>query len=182
MDFIKAAAMAKLGEMQGGGNDSDEEVQKKPETKPEAKPETKADDHEDLAKHEVSTAAEGKEVKEAQEVHEKVYKQGETVSDEDAGKAAGVEAFEKFEERGTGEKSDLMQMAMAEAMKLISGGKGEDKSTIIKNAVGMATKLFATKAAAGGEGGGGLAGLLSNPAVAGALQNPTVSGLLKNFM
>ncbi|KAK3828596.1 MAG: hypothetical protein J3Q66DRAFT_15394 [Benniella sp.] len=123
-------------------------------------------------------------MKEAQVLHDKVYKQGESVSDEDAGKAAGVEAFEKFEERGTGEKSDLMQMAMAEAMKLFSGGKGEDKSTVLKNAVGMATKLFATKMAAGGGegGGGGLAGLMSNPQVAAALQNPAVAGLLGKFM
>jgi hypothetical protein len=67
---------------------------------------------------------------------------------------------------------------------LFSGKGGGDKSTILKNAVGMATKLFATKAAAGGGsgGGGGLAALMSNPQVAAALENPTVAGLLKNFM
>ncbi|KAG0051232.1 hypothetical protein BGZ83_003983 [Gryganskiella cystojenkinii] len=143
------------------------------------------------------------EIHEAKAVHQKVYQEGAAASDEDLGKAAGVEAFhsyEKAEESGSsgGGQGQLIQMAMAEAMKMFSSGGGSDKGAVIQSAIAMATKLFMGKSGAGGggvaqlmsmfggkggEGGSsGLAGLMSNPQVAGMLENPAVSGMFKKFM
>ncbi|KAI8361301.1 hypothetical protein B0O80DRAFT_437241 [Mortierella sp. GBAus27b] len=136
--------------------------------------------------------AQDHEVQEANEAHDKVYNQSTYVTDEEAGKAAGAQAFKKAEAKaeetgGSVDKSDLATNAMAEVMKLIQGGKGgDDKSAMLKNAVTTAMKLFAAKKMAGGnvsEGGSNpLESLMGNPAVAGALSNPAVAGLLGKFM
>lgn len=144
----------------------------------------------------------------AKAAHEKVYQEGSTdVTDEDLGKAAGVEAFHAYqkeeasgEDRGSGGgQSQLIQMAMAEAMKLFSGGGGSDKGTVIQSAIAMAMKLFMGKS---GEGGGGVSSLMSMFSGGGgsggqggssggmgdmmgmlgqASQNPQVAGMLKKF-
>lgn len=168
-------------------------------------------------------------IHEASAVHDKVYNQGNTsdASDEELGKAAGVQAFKAYEqseskdddsdddeERGSGAggQGKLIQMAMAEAMKMFSGGGGQDKSTVVQSAIAMAMQLFAGKSGAGGGGvaqlmgmltgggkksgddddegsgkAGGMMGMLgqaaSNPQVASMLQsNPQVAGLLGKFM
>ncbi|KAG0252491.1 hypothetical protein BG011_006939 [Mortierella polycephala] len=147
-------------------------------------------------------------IHEAKAVHDKVYNQNASdVTDEDLGKAAGVEAFnsyERSEASGQGEgggQSKLVQMAMAEAMKMFSGGKGgeggQDKSAVIQSAIAMATKLFMGKS---GEGGGGVSQLMSMLQGGGktdgsqggsggmmgmlgqAAENPQVAGMLKKFM
>ncbi|KAF9109232.1 hypothetical protein BGX27_007838 [Mortierella sp. AM989] len=133
------------------------------------------------------------EIHEAQAAHQKVYKNGESASDDELGKAAAVEAFNEYEkaekeggERGGGQGT-LVAMAMAQAMKLLGGGNDDkDKSTILKSASEMAMKLFMGKSSgdgsSGGGSGGGLAALMSNPQVAGVLSNPQVSEMLKKFM
>ncbi|KAF9182486.1 hypothetical protein BGZ51_004713 [Haplosporangium sp. Z 767] len=127
-------------------------------------------------------------IHEAKAVHDKVYNQNASdVTDEDLGKAAGVEAFNAYERSEEssdrsegGGQSKLIQMAMAEAMKLFSGGKGgeggQDKSTIVQSAIAMATKLFLSKSGEGGSSGG-MMGMLSQ-----AAQNPQVAEMLKKFM
>ncbi|KAG0329544.1 hypothetical protein BGZ99_001546 [Dissophora globulifera] len=141
---------------------------------------------------------------EAKAVHEKVYQQGlkHEASDEELGKAAGVEAFHEYEkseatkEGEGGGQGQLIQMAMAEAMKMFSGGGGSDKSTVIKSAVAMAMQLFMGKSGAGGggvgqlmamfsgggkkegeESSGGMAGIMAQ-----ASSNPQVASLFKKFM
>ncbi|KAG0361081.1 hypothetical protein BC939DRAFT_479143 [Gamsiella multidivaricata] len=109
-------------------------------------------------------------IQDAKAAHEKVYKHGasEGVSDEDLGKAAGVQAFKEYErsssdesEGGGGGQGQLIQMAMAEAMKMFSGKGGSDKSAIIQSAIAMATKLFMGKSGAGGGGVSQLLAMLS---------------------
>ncbi|KAG0292215.1 hypothetical protein BGZ98_002675 [Dissophora globulifera] len=148
---------------------------------------------------------------EAKAVHEKVYQQGlkHEASDEELGKAAGVEAFHEYEKSEATEKGEgggqgqLIQMAMAEAMKMFSGGGGSDKSTVVKSAVAMAMKLFMGKSGAGGggvsdmmamfmgggkkggkeegeESSGGMAGMMGM--LGQASSNPQVAGLLKKYM
>ncbi|KAF8927578.1 hypothetical protein BGZ58_010298 [Dissophora ornata] len=139
---------------------------------------------------------------EAKAAHEKVYKQGNTdeASDEELGKAAGVEAFNAYQEKEevTGEsggQGQLIQMAMAEGMKMFSGGGGADKGAVIQSAIAMAMKLFmgASGAAGGGVsqlmsmfGGGGGGGDGESDGMAGMLgmaaSNPAVAGLLQKFM
>ncbi|KAF9934119.1 hypothetical protein FBU30_003400 [Linnemannia zychae] len=147
-------------------------------------------------------------IHEGKAAHEKVYNQGNTsdASDEEIGKAAGVEAFKAYErsnaeseERGeeSGGQGKLVQMAMAEAMKMFSGGGGQDKSAVVQSAIAMAMKLFAGKSGEGGggvaqlmgmlsgaggkgndsEGAGGMMGMLSQ-----AASNPQVSNMLAGFM
>ncbi|KAF8983910.1 hypothetical protein BGZ46_009261 [Entomortierella lignicola] len=118
-------------------------------------------------------------IHDARNAHEKVYKQGNTdeASDEELGKAAGVEAYhayEKKQEEGEDEgQPQLIQMAIQEGMKLFSSGGGQDKGAVIQGAIAMATKLFMSQGGLsmllkqfgggnGGEGGmGSMAGLMS---------------------
>ncbi|KAG0315349.1 hypothetical protein BG000_005235, partial [Podila horticola] len=132
----------------------------------------------------------------AKNAHDKVYKEGSEASDEELGKAAGVQAFTAYEEaersgESSGGQSQLVQMALAEAMKLFSGKggaeSGKDKSTVVQSAIAMAMKLFASKSGEGGASGGNpLLSMLSNPQVAGMLgkaaENPQVANMLKKFM
>jgi hypothetical protein len=141
-------------------------------------------------------------IHDANAAHKKVYQEGNTsdASDDELGKAAGVEAFKAYErseseesdrDGDSGGKSKLVQMAMAEAMKMFSGGGGQDKSAVIQSAVAMAMKLFAGKS---GEGGGGVAQLMSMLGGGGdskggamgmlsqAASNPQVADMLKKFM
>ncbi|KAI1320207.1 hypothetical protein EDD11_001812 [Mortierella claussenii] len=143
----------------------------------------------------------------ANAAHNKVYQQGDSqsVSDEDLGKAAGVEAFKAYEKseasdsdgESGGGQGKLIQMAMAEAMKLFSGGGGSDKSAVVQSAIAMATKLFMGKS---GESGGGVSQLIAmisgggkggdgeggSNALMGMLgkasENPQVADMLKKFM
>ncbi|GJJ73740.1 hypothetical protein EMPS_06098 [Entomortierella parvispora] len=142
----------------------------------------------------------------AKAAHEKVYQQGSgDVSDEDLGKAAGVEAYHAYQKQEAvaqsegesgGGQGQLIQMAMAEAMKLFSGAGGSDKSTVIQSAVAMAMKLFMGHSGAGGGGvsqlmsmfgGGGSSGGSSGGMgdmmgmLGQASQNPQVAGMLKQF-
>ncbi|KAG0205599.1 hypothetical protein BGX28_002804 [Mortierella sp. GBA30] len=152
-------------------------------------------------------------IHDAHNAHDKVYNQGnaEGASDDEIGKAAGVQAFKEYEkaeaqgseggERSEGGQSQLIQMAMAEAMKMFSGGKGQDKGAVVQSAIAMATKLFMGKSGSGGggvaqlmamlggaggksgnggESEGGSSGGMSN--VMGMLENPQVAGMLKKFM
>ncbi|KAF9904111.1 hypothetical protein EC991_003086 [Linnemannia zychae] len=146
----------------------------------------------------------------ASAAHDKVYNQGATsgASDEELGKAAGVEAFKAYEreksddddddnERSGGGQGKLVQMAMAEAMKLFSGGGGQDKSTVVQSAIAMAMQLFAGKSGAGGGGVAQLMGMLSGGGkkdgeeggsggmmgmLGQAASNPQVANLLSGFM
>ncbi|KAF9393087.1 hypothetical protein CPC16_002729 [Podila verticillata] len=165
--------------------------------------------HEDVKKalsSDIRPAGES-DVHEAKSAHDKVYKEGAETSDEELGKAAGVQAFSEYEQaERSGEESGgqgkLVQMAMAEAMKLFSGkggaASGSDKSAVVQSAIAMAMKLFAGKSGEGGgasavssllamvQGGGGkggeggtnpLMGMLSQ-----ASENPQVANMLKKFM
>lgn len=152
-------------------------------------------------------------IHEAKSAHDKVYKEGSEASDEELGKAAGVQAFSAYEQaeksgEGSGGQGQLVQMAMAEAMKLFSGkggsASGSDKSTVVQSAIAMAMKLFAGKSG-GNEGGGAsaavgqLMAMISGGGKGGeggdsngsnammgmlgqAAQNPQVANMLKKFM
>ncbi|KAG9071078.1 hypothetical protein KI688_008621 [Linnemannia hyalina] len=147
----------------------------------------------------------------ASAAHEKVYQQGNTAeaTDDELGKAAGVQAFKAYENSeddddesdrsGGGGQGKLVQMAMAEAMKMFSGGGGQDKGAVVQSAIAMAMQLFAGKSGAGGGGvaqlmamlggakkggddgeqggSGGMMGMLGQ-----AASNPQVSSMLKKFM
>ncbi|KAF9579956.1 hypothetical protein BGW38_003576 [Lunasporangiospora selenospora] len=186
MDFFKAAAQDYAKQKFAGGNDDDDHEVKQ--------------DAVNKVQNSGVAPPQDSEIHEAKAVHEKVYKQGNTddASDDELGKAAGVEAYNAYErsesERGEGGgKGDLMQMAMAEAMKMFSGGGGKDKSAVLQSAIAMATKMFMSKSGGSGggdSGSGGLAAILgqagSNPQVASMLgkaaENPQVADLLKKFM
>ncbi|KAF9386737.1 hypothetical protein CPB97_003378 [Podila verticillata] len=146
-------------------------------------------------------------IHEAKSAHDKVYKEGADASDEELGKAAGVQAYNAYEEaeksgEGSGGQGKLVQMAMAEAMKLFSGkggaDSGSDKSTVVQNAIQMAMKLFAGKSSEGGgassamalfamlQGGGSKGGEGGSNQLMGMLsqasENPQVASMLKKFM
>ncbi|KAF9572628.1 GTPase-activating protein [Mortierella alpina] len=143
-------------------------------------------------------SVEDPDVKQANEAHNKVYQQGNSqgASEDELGKAAAVQAFNEYEKQdesaksgGEGGQAQLVQMAMAEVQKLMSGGGGEggaqkDKSEVLKSAMGMAMKLIMSKAGGSGSGGdsGGLASLLQNSQLQSAMQNPQIQGMLSNFM
>ncbi|KAF9360128.1 hypothetical protein BGX26_010470 [Mortierella sp. AD094] len=143
-------AMAKLQEQMAGAGHSEEDVQVMHESITQVKESGVEPANED-------------EIHEAKAAHEKVYKQGNTddASDEELGKAAGVQAFHEYKKaqaedeeeggEGGGGQAQLLQMAMAEGMKMFSGGGGQDKGAVIQSAIAMAMKLFMSQS---GEGGG----------------------------
>ncbi|KAF8966989.1 hypothetical protein BGZ46_000271 [Entomortierella lignicola] len=172
-------------------------------------------DHEDKAVmhnslkdvHETGVAPpEESDLHEAKAAHEKVYAEraGSEASDDELGKAAGVEAFHAYEraessgETSGGGKGQLIQMAMAEATKMFSGNDGADKSAVIKSAIAMATKLYMGKSGEGGSGVNQLMAMFSGGGKDGesgsgkmndvmgmlgqASQNPQVASMLKKFM
>ncbi|KAK3831331.1 MAG: hypothetical protein JOS17DRAFT_817073 [Linnemannia elongata] len=204
MDFLKNMATEQLEKYAGrtADNDEDKEV-----LQSSAK-----------AVHESGVAPpQESDIHEANAVHEKVYQQGNTAgaTDEELGKAAGVQAFKAYENSESNDDSDdedrgsgggqgkLMQMAMAEAVKMFSGGGGQDKGAVVQSAIAMAMQLFAGKSGAGGGGvaqlmgmltggggkkggddddedggkAGGMMGMLGQ-----AASNPQVAGLLGKFM
>ncbi|KAF9973999.1 hypothetical protein BGZ73_002721 [Actinomortierella ambigua] len=114
----------------------------------------------------------------AKAAHDKVYKDDGDADDDELGKAAGTQAFKKYEEEeqrsegGAGGKDALVQMAIAEAMKMFGksggGGGGGDKSAILQTAITTAMGLFMSKKG-GSEGSSGgmqaqLMGLLAGAA------------------
>ncbi|KAF8943730.1 hypothetical protein BGZ47_005114 [Haplosporangium gracile] len=157
-------------------------------------------------------------IADANAAHAKVYQQGNTsgATDDELGKAAGVEAFKAYERSDSKDDSDdedrgssgggqgkLIQMAMAEAMKMFSGGGGQDKSAVVQSAIAMAMQLFAGKSGAGGGGVAQLMGMLTGGGKKGgddddegsggkasgmmgmlgqAASNPQVADLMKKFM
>ncbi|KAF9127801.1 hypothetical protein BGW39_005620 [Mortierella sp. 14UC] len=195
MDFLKQAALSQYEQYASKVADNDEDKEVLHNSAKTVQEQGVAPPQED-------------DIHAATAAHDKVYKQGATgdASDEELGKAAGVEAFNAYEreksdddddeERGGGQ-GKLVQMAMAEAMKMFSGGGGQDKSTVVQSAIAMAMQLFAGKSGAGGggvaqlmamlsggkkkdddEGGsGGMMGMLGQ-----AASNPQVSSLLSGFM
>ncbi|KAF9942463.1 hypothetical protein BGZ75_009347 [Mortierella antarctica] len=180
MDFLKSAAAA----YQQHANKDDED-----------KPTTTQQTTQQSAPQSSAAPSSDPDLTDANDAHDKVYQQGKTqeASEEELGKAAGVQAFKEYEKYEKDEQSErseegggqgkLVQMVMAEVQKLMSGGGGKDNSEVLKNAIAMATKLFMSKSGGGeGSGGGGLGSLMSNPKVAEALQNPQIQGMLKKFM
>ncbi|KAG0349252.1 hypothetical protein BG004_000032 [Podila humilis] len=184
MDFLKSA----MDQYQNSRKDDDDDH--------------KDDVHKALQKD--IRPADESDIHQAMAAHDKVYKKGIQASDEELGNAAGAEAFRTYEQNeksngDAGGQSQLLQMAMAEAMKLFSGkggaASGSDKSTVVQSAVAMAMKLFMGKSGtssgsvnqilamftSGGKGGEG-SGSGQSAALMGMLENPQVAGMLKKFM
>ncbi|KAF9546701.1 hypothetical protein EC957_009461 [Mortierella hygrophila] len=198
MDFLKATLMEQAEKYAGQTADNDEDKQ------------VLQNSAQAVHQSGVATPQES-DIHAANAAHEKVYQQGNTsdATDEELGKAAGVQAFKAYEKSeddddesdrsGSGGQGKLVQMAMAEAMKMFSGGGGQDKSAVVQSAIAMAMQLFAGKSGAGGGGvaqlmsmlggakkggddgeqggSGGMMGMLGQ-----AASNPQVSSMLKKFM
>ncbi|SAM03652.1 hypothetical protein [Absidia glauca] len=122
------------------------------------------DDHKrPVEEHEVNHAA---------DAHDRIYNRGDTAnaSSRDMGSAAALQAFKMFSSKGSGGgggssggSSELIGMAMGEAMKLYKGkaaggggggGGGGNQAEMLQAAAAMAMKLFASQSG-GGAGSGG---------------------------
>jgi hypothetical protein len=121
------------------------------------------DDHKrPVEEHEVNNAA---------DAHDRIYNRGDTAnaSSRDMGSAAALQAFKMFSSKGSGGgggssggSSELIGMAMGEAMKLYKGkaagggggGGGGNQAEMLQAAAAMAMKLFASQSG-GGAGSSG---------------------------
>ncbi|CAO3597346.1 unnamed protein product [Absidia cylindrospora] len=108
------------------------------------------------------------EVNEAADAHDRIYNQGahEGASSRDMGSAAAMQAFKMFSSSkgsgGGGGSSELIGLAMGEAMKLYKssaggGGGGGNQAEMLQSAAGMAMKLLASQG--GGSSGGSSGGI-----------------------
>ncbi|SAL96505.1 hypothetical protein [Absidia glauca] len=106
------------------------------------------------------------EVNEAADAHERIYNQNgaSEASSRDMGSAAALQAFKMFSGGGgskSGGSSELIGMAMGEAMKLYKGGAGGggggNQAEMLQSAAAMAMKLYASQS--GGSSGGGSGGI-----------------------
>ncbi|KAG0253865.1 hypothetical protein DFQ27_007161 [Actinomortierella ambigua] len=108
--------------------------------------------------------ADDSDIHQAKAAHDKVYSNDQDNADDDElGKAAGTQAFKSYEEESersggsAGGKDALVQMAIAEAMKLMGksggGSGGGDKSAILQTAITTAMGLFMSKNGSGGSSG-----------------------------
>ncbi|KAF9139809.1 hypothetical protein BGX30_007450 [Mortierella sp. GBA39] len=188
MDFFKSALMEQAEKYAGHAADNDED---KEVLQNSAK-----------AVHESGVATpQESDIHAASAAHEKVYQQGNTAgaTDEELGKAAGVQAFKAYEKsEEDDDESDRSGGGQGKlAMKMFSGGGGQDKSAVVQSAIAMAMQLFAGKSGAGGGGVAQLMSMLSGKKggdngeqgssgmmsmLGQAASNPQVSDMLKKFM
>jgi hypothetical protein len=143
------------------------------------------------------------EAEHAAHAHEKIYNQnaGEPVqgqSSRDLGSAAAMQAFKMFSGgggggggSGGGSSSQLVGMAMGEAMKLFNkqGGSqgGANQGEMLQSAAMMAMKLFAAQGGSGGSSGsgGGLGAIMGMLGGAGGQEKQSGGGamsLLSKFL
>ncbi|ORZ08926.1 hypothetical protein BCR42DRAFT_455273 [Absidia repens] len=151
--------------------------------------------------------AQEQEVNEAADAHNRIYNQGgaSQASSRDMGKAAALQAFKMFTNKGSsgtgansggstgggggggGGSSELIGLAMGEAMKLLQGGGGagsgaggSNQSETLKAAAAMAMKLYASQSGGSGSSGSGglgkLMGLLGNSGGGGGTNSGSGSG------
>ncbi|KAF9083040.1 hypothetical protein BGX29_002769, partial [Mortierella sp. GBA35] len=112
------------------------------------------------------------EIREAVAAHKRVYQLGKFsgVSDEELGKAAGVEAFKTFErsEEASGDNAEsyLQHWAMGEATSLTSwDGIGQDENAVIHFAIETAIQLYMGMTSTGPSASGRGRGRGAHPAV-----------------
>ncbi|ORZ23005.1 hypothetical protein BCR42DRAFT_403764 [Absidia repens] len=110
------------------------------------------------------------EVTQAADAHDRIYNQGghEGASSRDMGSAAAMQAFKMFSSSkgsGGGGSSELIGLAMGEAMKLYKssaggGGGGGNQAEMLQSAAGMAMKLLASQNGGSSGGSGGLGAVM----------------------
>ncbi|KAI8340319.1 hypothetical protein BC941DRAFT_450788 [Chlamydoabsidia padenii] len=113
------------------------------------------------------------EVNQAADAHDRIYNRGDAsgASSRDMGSAAALQAFKMFTSKGSGGgggggSSELIGMAMGEAMKLYKGsaggaggGGGGNQAEMLQAAAAMAMKLFASQSGGASSGGGSAGGI-----------------------
>lgn len=132
------------------------------------------------------------EVNEAADAHDRIYNQNgaSEASSRDMGSAAALQAFKMFSGGGSkgGGSSELIGLAMGEAMKLYKGGAGGggggNQAEMLQSAAAMAMKLYASQSggsSSGGAGGiGALMGLLGGGG--GKSEGGGAAALLSKFL
>ncbi|KAI8344662.1 hypothetical protein BC941DRAFT_409282 [Chlamydoabsidia padenii] len=105
------------------------------------------------------------EVHQVADAHDRIYNQNgaSEASSRDMGSAAALQAFKMFSSKGSegGGSSELIGLAMGEAMKLYKGGSGGgDQAEMLQSAAAMAMKLYASQSGGSSSGGGGGMGAL----------------------